>query len=221
MTRLPLWREDPQDVRRRRDRWLSLYLSMVLILLTFFISLVASASWKAAKEAFFQKGYSDNLLFSEGHGKGALSLSNLGEGDEIPLIIERLKRAGLQKEGLERIVSLTELKGVGIRSGSRESSLEIPLREVFQAQGTGIDPKAYRALLPLANLSQEIPYRVSLEARAERGLPGDPWERAAQQAFEVYSFFLAQGVRSEKLSCTALSPLDKGSTLTVRFTREE
>ena len=190
MTRLPLWREDPQDVRRRRDRWLSLYLSLVLILLTFFISLVASATWKDAREAFFQKGYSDNLLFSEGQGKGPLSLSNLGEGDEIPLIIERLKRAGLQREGLERIVSLTELKGVDIRSGSRESSLEIP-------------------------------YRVSLEARAERGLPGDPWERAAQQAFEVYSFFLAQGVRSEKLSCIALSPLDKGSTLTVRFIREE
>lgn len=92
--------------------------------------------------------------------------------------------------------------------------------EVFQAQGTESTPRPTEPFCPWPTCRRRSLTGSPWKPEPRGASRAIPWERAAQRAFEVYSFFLAQGVRSEKLSCTALSPLDKGSTLTVRFTRE-
>ncbi len=214
---------DYKSKNEKNSRWLTLYISMILIVLTFFISLSAYSIRTFEKMKKFQKAYNKSLIFSKGKSKGKISITNFGDGDRLSIIINELREKGLTKKKLNEYLKESDLINLGVRAGEDGYTLTVPTKVVFLSNNK-IDPKSYVYLTKIGYLAKYLPYYVYIEGYVLKGenISGNPWGIAAQRAYEVYNFFRSMGISKEKMIIAGFSTNSaENSYLKVRFEKEE
>ncbi len=205
------------------SRWLTLYISMILIVLTFFISLSAYSIRTFKKMKNFQRSYSKSLIFSKGKSRGKISITNFGDGDKLALIINNLREKGISKEKMDEYLKTSELIDLGIRSGNDGYTLIVPTKVLFINQ-TKIDPKSYLYLTKIGYLIKFLPYYAFIEGYVLNGesVKGNRWEIAAKRALSVYDFFRSMGIDKRKMIVAGFfQDLAEDSYLKIRFEKED
>ncbi len=214
---------DYKSNKGKNSRWLTLYISMILIVLTFFISLSAYSIRTFEKMKKFQKAYNKSLVFSKGKSKGKISITNFGEGDRLSIIINELREKGLSKKKLNEYLKESDLINLGVRVGEDGYTLIVPTKVVFLSNNT-IDPKSYVYLTKIGYLARYLPYYVYIEGYVLKGenIKGNPWSVAAQRAYEIYKFFKSMKVAKEKMIIAGFATNNaENSFLKIRFEKEE
>ena len=205
------------------NRWLTLYISMILIVLTFFISLSAYSIRTFKKMKNFQKSYNKSLIFSKGKSRGKISITNFGEGDRLALIINELREKGISKKKMDEYLKTSDLIDLGIRSGNDGYTITVPTKVLFINQ-TKIDPKSYLYLTKIGYLIKFLPYYAFIEGYVLNGesVKGNKWEIAANRAFSVYDFFKSMGVDKRKMIISGFyKNKAENSYLKIRFEEEQ
>jgi len=210
----------------KKNRWLPLYISMILIVLTFFISLSSYTIKTMKKMKSFQKSYKQSLVFKKGKSRGRISILNRGEGDKLAVIIKDLREKGLSKKKVEEYLNDADLIKLGIKVGDNGASLSFPSNSIFEKGKTKIDPKAYVELVKIGYLAKYLPYYIYIEGFSTKKESGniDSYEFAALKALEVYNFFKQQGVEKRKMVIMGYGNLKdnkKTSFLKIKFVDED
>ncbi len=217
------YKKSLEEKDKDNSRWLTLYISMILIVLTFFISLSAYSIRTFKKMKKFQRSYSKSLIFSKGKSRGKISITNFGDGDKLALIINNLREKGLSREKMDEYLKTSELIDLGIRSGNDGYTLIVPTKVLFINQ-TKIDPKSYLYLTKIGYLIKFLPYYAFIEGYVLTGeqVKGNRWEIAAKRALSVYDFFRAMGVDKRKMVVAGFFQNEsEDSYLKIRFEKED
>ncbi len=211
------------DERKSNNRWLTLYISMILIVLTFFISLSAYSIRTFEKMKKFQKAYNKSLIFSKGKGRGKVSITDFGNGDRLSIIINDLREKGISEKKMNEYLKESDLINLGIRVGDNGYTLTVPTKVLFVNESE-IDPKSYIYLTKIGYLIKYLPYYAYIEGYVLSGekVSGNRWEVASKRAYSVYKFFLSMGVVKEKMIIAGFSKnIAENSYLKIRFEKEE
>ncbi len=210
----------------KKNRWLPLYISMILIVLTFFISLSSYTIKTMKKMKAFQKSYKQSLVFKKGKGRGKISILDTGEGDNLAVIIKELREKGLTKKKMEEYLNDADLIKLGVRVGDNGASLSFPTKTIFEKGKTAINPKAYIELVKIGYLAKYLPYYIYIEGFSNQKESGNinSYEFAALKALTVYKFFKQQGVEQKKMVIMGYGNLEddkESSFLKIKFVDED
>ncbi len=217
------YKERLGEKNKGNSRWLTLYISMILIILTFFISLSAYSIRTFKKMKNFQRSYSESLIFSKGKSRGKISITNFGNGDRLALIINDLREKGISKEKMDEYLKTSDLINLGVREGNDGYTLTLPTKVLFINQ-TKIDPRSYVYLSKIGYLVKYLPYYVYIEGFVLNGeqIKGNRWEIAAKRALSVYNFFRSMGIDKRKMVVAGFfQNIAEDSYLKIRFEKED
>ncbi len=217
------YKERLGEKNKGNSRWLTLYISMILIILTFFISLSAYSIRTFKKMKNFQRSYSESLIFSKGKSRGKISITNFGNGDRLALIINDLREKGISKETMDEYLKTSDLINLGVREGNDGYTLTLPTKVLFINQ-TKIDPRSYVYLSKIGYLVKYLPYYVYIEGFVLNGeqIKGNRWEIAAKRALSVYNFFRSMGIDKRKMVVAGFfQNIAEDSYLKIRFEKED
>ncbi len=209
--------------KKRSARWLPLYISMILIVLTFFISLSSYTIKTMEKMKSFQKSYKESLIFTKGKSRGKISILDTGEGDNLVVIIKNLREKGLNKQKMMEYLKDSDLIKMGVRVGQNGSELSFPSDKIFEKGKTKINPKAYVRLVKIGYLAKYLPYYIYIEGYSNKKESGsvDSYEFAALKALSIYNFFKQQGVKKNKMVIVGYGESDKTTEIKIKFRDED
>ncbi len=215
----------PVSVNYKRNSWLPLYLSLILIILTFFVALTSFSVRIGKKMRLFQKSYRESFVFIGGKSKGKLSILNIGDADRLNFIINQMRENGLNENLMKSYLKETDLISLGIAFIESGNELVFPVSRLFKEGGTSIEPTKYFTLIKILPLIKFLPYFVLIEGYPD-GKESDKlkaYEVSAKRAYSVYKFFVSQGVSERKMAISAygISNDERKDSIRFKFMEEE
>jgi flagellar motor protein MotB len=191
-----------EDVRGTPP-WMTLFLSLMLVLLTLFIFLTSFAETDKAKIAMFKKHFRKSLLIPEEERRGTPSITDIGGPVEpIRNIINRMKSEGINKKLMDDFLTLNQIKDLQVMDGKSGVSVILPEVAYFEDGKKDLTQKSKQFLSRITFLVLDLPYLVEIKGYCTAGVPDgmkDSLEFSARRAAEVYNYFLEKEVPAVKL----------------------
>ncbi len=185
--------------------WMTLFISLMLVVLTLFIFLSTFSKGDKRKVRDFKREFRKSLMLSGEGNPGSSSVVDVGTADDpVQHLINRMKSKGIDKKLMDDFLTLQQIKDLEVRDGRRGVSIILPEVVGF---GTGKDgltltDRSKTYLASISHLVSELPYLVVVKGYATGKVPPvyiDALEYSARRAHRVYSYFLAQNVAAVKL----------------------
>jgi flagellar motor protein MotB len=196
--------EDSQD--HSAPPWMTLFISLMLVLLTLFIFLTTFAKGDKRKVQTFREEFRKNLMVAGEGGKGKFAITDAGTKDDpVQHILNRMKSTGINKKLMDDFLTLKQIKDLEVRDGQRGLAIILPEVLGFESGGDGfmLTDKSRNFLNSITHLISELPYIVEVKGYATGKLPsGKPRDALAFSAFRahlVYRYILDKDVAAIKL----------------------
>ncbi len=210
---------------KKKNSWLPLYLSLILIILTFFVALTSFSIRIKEKMKVFKKSYRESFIFIGGKSKGEISILNIGDADRLQFIINQMREKGIDEKSMRKYLKETDLLNLGVSVIKDGKEIVFPVKAFFKGGSTEIDPKKYYLLLKVLPLVKYLPYYVTIKSYPDSNKVDflKAFELAGKRAYSVFQFFKEEGVYEKKLSIESYSfaPEDKKASFSIVFSEEE
>jgi flagellar motor protein MotB len=183
--------------------WMLLLISLMLVLLTFFIFLTTFAETDKEKIEVFKKYFRQTLSMPKVERKGTPSITDIGGPVEpIQNIINRMKSQGINKKLMDDFLTLAQIKDLQVMDGKKGVVVILPEVAYFQEGTKNLTENSKKFLERISYLVYELPYLVEIKGYALSKVPPryrDPLEFSARRAIEVYNYFLEKEIPPIKL----------------------
>jgi flagellar motor protein MotB len=194
-----------EDSIHTTPQWLTLFISLMLVLLTLFIFLTTFAKGDKRKIESFKREFRKSLMLPGEGNKGQLSIVDMGTPDDpVRQMITRMKSNGINKKLMDDFLTLQQIKDLEVRDGSRGVSIIVPEVIAFEddREGLTLTPASEKFLNSVSYLAAELPYLIEIKGYAAGKRPAgytDALEFSARRAQRIYEFMLGLGVPALKL----------------------
>lgn len=206
-----------EDESSVRPQWTTLFISLMLVLLTLFIFLSSFAEGNKLKIEQFQSEFRKSLLISGAGGKGQKTISDSGtEDDPLEGLVNRMKSSGINKKIMDDFLTLSQVKELEVRDGKRGIAIILPEVIGFVPGENRLTDKSQVFLSSISYLVRELPYLVEIRGYASGSIPpgyADALEFSTRRALLVYSFFLNQDIPPVKLKVAGCGDAFKESDI--------
>lgn len=186
-----------------RAPWMTLFISLMLVLLTLFIFLITFTETDKSKIEFFRQYFRESMLMPETDREGRMSITDIGTPVEpVKAIINRMKSKGINKKLMDDFLTLNQIKDLQVMDGKRGVVVILPEVAAFEANKTNLTGKSRQYLSRISFLASELPYLVEVKGYSTAEVPlgyTDALEFSARRATVVYDYFLQEGVAPVKL----------------------
>ncbi len=181
------------------------FLSLLLVLITFFIVLTRFVETDPQKVDRFKRNYSHSLFFVE-PGKGKKQIEQQAEifveTDPLQTLINRMKAIGLTEPLMNQFLNMNEIKVLNVISG--ESGLVLRLPEPIRLFGDtlALSDEGRKILERLKVLFVELPYIIEIKGvgiQREGALTFKTLELGVTASQCVYRQLLLMGVLPDKI----------------------
>jgi flagellar motor protein MotB len=186
--------------------WMTLFISLMLVLLTLFIFLTTFAKGDKRKVQTFREEFRKNLMVKGKGGEGRPAITDAGTPDDpVQHILNRMKSDGINKKLMDDFLTLQQIKDLEVRDGERGLAVILPEVLGFEEKGGGVmlTAKSRQFLNSITHLMSELPYLIEVKGYATDTLPnGNKRDALAFSAFRahlVYGYILDKGVTPVKL----------------------
>ncbi|MCP4147929.1 MAG: OmpA family protein [bacterium] len=184
-------------------QWMTLFISLMLVLLSLFIFLTTFSEKDKKKIEIFKKQFREELLLPSEERKGAESIVNLGGPvDPLLALINRMKSKGVNKKTMDDFLTLNQIKDLEVRDGKKGVVIILPEVIGFSPGKNELTGKTRGFLSRIKVLVEELPYLVEIKGYCSGKIPAeytDALEFSAKRATTIYDYFLTQNVAPEKL----------------------
>jgi len=200
-------------------QWMTLFISLMLVLLTLFIFLTTFAQGDRRKIQEFKQEFRKSLMLAGDGDPGAFSITESGTSDDpIQQLITRMKSKGINKKLMDDFLTLQQIKDFEVMDGSNGVSLILPEVLTFEKEGDGLlmTPKAQQYLTSIAPLVMQLPYLVVIKGYADKNIPGgyaDALEFSTRRAMKVYDYFIGLEVSPVKIKVAGCGDAFQGSSV--------
>lgn len=194
--------------------WMTLFISLMLVLLTMFIFLTTFIEKDKAKVEIFRQHFRKSLMIPE-ERRGIPSITDMGGPVEpIRHIINRMKSEGINKKLMDDFLTLNQIKDLKVKDGKRGVSVILPEVVLFEAGKTGLGAQSVSYLNSISFLVLDLPYLVEIRGYSTADVPGgfkDPLEFSAHRAMAVFNYFLDKEIPPVKLKVSGCGDAYAGS----------
>jgi len=192
-----------EDDSAIRPHWMTLFISLMLVLLTLFIFLSTFAEGNKLKIEQFQSQFRKSLMMTGQGGMGRPSVTDLGTPDDpLRLLINRMKSSGINKKLMDEFLTLSQIKELNVMDGKGGVAIILPETVGFTPGENQLTDKAKEYLHRILFLVDELPYLVEIKGYSSEKVPQgftDPLEFSSRRALSVYTYFISQNIPPVKL----------------------
>lgn len=196
------YQDELQD-SQSRPPWMTMFISLMLVLLTLFIFLVTFTEMDKSKVEFFKQFFRESMLMPELNREGRMSITDLGTPVEpVKAIINRMKSNGINKKLMDDFLTLNQIKDFDVVDGKRGVVVVLPEVAIFEQDKSNLTRQSRQYLSSISFLVSQLPYLVEVKGYASQTVPlgyTDALEFSARRASVVYDYFLQEGVAPVKL----------------------
>ncbi|MCP4219384.1 MAG: hypothetical protein GY765_32415 [bacterium] len=182
--------------------WMTLYISLMLVLVTLFIFLTTFAETDKAKIETFKRSFRKSLLLAPQERKGMKTITDMGTPvDPLRSLLNRMKSEGINKKLMDDFLTLNHIKDLEVRDGKRGISVILPEVIGFVEGGEELTKTSRKFLGGVSFLAAELPYLVEVKGYCYNTPEGytDALEFSARRASIVYGYLLEKDVSPIKL----------------------
>ncbi len=183
--------------------WMTLFISLMLVVLTLFIFLTTFTETDKTKLEIFKKHFRKSMLMPREDRKGTPSIIDLGGPVEpISAIVNRMKSEGINKKLMDDFLTLSQIKGLEVMDGTRGVVVIVPEVAYFEEGTKDLTKTSRQFLARLLFLVEELPYLVEIKGYAVGTVPApykDALEFSAMRAMEVFNYFIQNNIPPIKL----------------------
>jgi len=206
---------EEENSDRDRSSWMPLFISLLLVLITFFIFFVTYTKGSKLKIRKFREHFRKSLMITGEGGKGVPSVTDLGTPDNpARTLINRMKSNGINKKLMDEFLTLNQIKELVVRDGQRGVSIIVPEVVGFVPEKNQLTESSLKFLDKVSMLVYQLPYLVEIKGYSTSIVPPgykDALEFSAKRAAVVYRYFLGKGIPPEKLKVSGCGDAFKDS----------
>lgn len=197
--------ENGEDKIQTTPPWMTLFISLMLVLLTLFIFLTTFAKGDKRKVQTFKYEFKKSLMIPGEGRPGQFSIVDMGTPDDPKRqLLNRMKSKGVNKKLMDDFLTLQQIKDLEVLDGDRGVSIIVPEVIAFEddREGLTLTPASEKFLRSVSFLAQELPYLVEIKGYSRPGRPRgytDALEFSARRAQRVYEFMIGLNVPALKL----------------------
>ncbi|MCP5053902.1 MAG: hypothetical protein GY940_42435 [bacterium] len=198
-------------------QWLTLFVSLMLVLLTLFIFLTTFIKDDKRKIQIFKEEFKKSLMMTGKGNQGVFSITDMGtQDDPVQRLVNRMKSKGINKKLMDDFLTLNQIKDLEVRDGQKGISIILPEVVTFEkgADGLALNETSKGFLSSISFLVKELPYLVEIKGYSTGQVPKaytDPLEFSARRAHGVYGYFLRQNVAAVKMKVSGCGDAFEGS----------
>lgn len=186
-----------------KPHWTTLFISLMLVLVTLFIFLSTFAEGNKLKIERFQTEFRKSLMMSGEGGLGRQSVTDVGTPDDpLRVLVNRMKSSGVNKKLMDDFLTLNQIKDLQVMDGKRGVAVILPETVGFVPGENQLTDKARSYLNKITYLARELPYLVEIRGYATENVPkgfADPLEFSSRRALLVYQFLINKDIPPVKL----------------------
>ena len=193
-----------------------LFLSLLLVLITFFIVLTRFVETDSSKVAHFSREYNAQLFFGVREKAVAAVGMRQEQGNEYnPLqsLVNRMKSIGITEPLMNEYLTVNKIKELKVISGEEGIVLRLPQPLNFEAQDTVLSERSRNILNKLKVLFVELPYIIEVKGVGLRKTDEDLFpvlEAGVAVSQTVYRQLINMGVMPEKIKISGTTDKNLG-----------
>jgi flagellar motor protein MotB len=198
--------------------WMTLFISLMLVLLTLFIFLTTYVKGDKRKIREFKIEFKKSLMLPGKGDPGTLSITDVGtEDDPVQSLLNRMKSTGINKKLMDDFLTLQQIKDFEVVDGKNGVSVILPEVVSFSEGRDGLllSEKSREFLSSISFLIKELPYLVEIKGYSTGNVPKlypDALEYSARRAHRVYTYLLRQDITPVKLKVSGCGDAFEGSS---------
>lgn len=183
----------------QENGWLTTYLDIIMLILTFFVFLTTFTVQDRDKVSKFRDHFRKSLILAGSGTRGAVSIADSARDAAVENLVNKVKKDGLSLQLTEKFLEISEMKDLQVRDGNEGIVITFPEALLFEA-GT-LNSKGREYLGRIASFLAAVPYFVELKGVCREGRE-DPLGYSVKMGLEVYSMLVSSGVSKAKLKVT-------------------
>lgn len=188
------------DEKRSSISWMTLYLDIIMLLLTLFVFFASFTEKDLKKVEVFKKHFKKSLMI-KGSGKdGRFSIT---EGDNhtdpVKNIVNRMRTEGINRKIMDNFLEINDIKIFEVRDGKSGTALILPVKAAFINSETKLTDVLKKSLSKITLLARDLPYLLEIRGYSSESSAGKGLKISAQRSISVYEFFKKQGVNPFKM----------------------
>ncbi len=197
----------PKKHQQGNDAMSLIFLSLLLVLITFFIVLTRFVVTDPEKVERFRRDYSQTLFL--GHEVKApenpvVTMEKELFVHENPLksLINRMKSTGITAPLLDQFLTLSDIKNLRVISGESGLVLRMPQPIAIQEEDSGLSAKSLETLDKMKVLFTELPFLIEIKGVGVEKNEPEPFaamERGVKASQSVYMHLIGMGVIPQKI----------------------
>ncbi len=196
--------------------WLPLFISLMLVLLTFLVFLVTYSEPDPEKAESFRGEFRRRLIVNREGPGGPLPAASQAVADPLQLVVTRLKSEGLSVRLIDEFLTLSLVRDLMVSEIKSGVAVTLPEVLLFAGNGRELTRNSRRLMERFAFLAAELPYLVEIKTFMRVTAAGNELaglEEGGRRSLGLYREMLARGVAPEKLKASAflLVPADSGA----------
>ncbi|MFH1624576.1 MAG: flagellar motor protein MotB [Pseudomonadota bacterium] len=200
--------KDPEPEEVKNPPWMTTFSDMILLMISFFIVLIAFGTFQTGRMVQFVKGFEGSFRVLPGGVK-------IGKGEQVimpsPDIVTTHRDPGHVLSGLQSSLEESIKKqgfeeGLNISATQHEVILNISDAILFDLGSADINPAAYPLLSKVGDVIKKSSFSVRIEGHTDN-LPikteqfPSNWELSTTRAVNVLKYYLETcGIPSDRLS---------------------
>ena len=190
------------EFEETKPAWLTMFLSLMLVLITLFVFLTTYTEHNKSKIEIFKNHFKQSLvLIGKGQG-GKKSIVDNSEIDPLKEILNRMKSEGLSVKLMKEFLNQQQIKELDVKQGRNGIVIVLPKTIGFSDNSFNLNKKVLSYLNKIAYLASDLPYLVEIRGYSGNVLPKgvkDEFELSLKRALEVYKYFINKGINPVKL----------------------
>ncbi len=188
-----------RHIEDQENGWLTTYLDIIMLILTFFVFLTTFTVQDRDKVSRFRDFFKKSLVLSGSGTRGAVSIADSERDAAVEDLIKKVKVEGLNIKLTNQFLEISEIKDLKVKDGNRGVIIAFPQALVFE--GGRVNSKGREYLRKLAGFVSAIPYFVELKGVCGKD-NDEPLAYTAAMGMEIYRVLTAAGVAEGKLKVT-------------------
>ncbi len=189
-----------------KPAWLTIFLSLMLVLITLFVFLSTYTEHDKSKIEIFRNHFKQSLVLSGKGQGGKRSIIDNSTVEPLDEILNRIKGEGLSVKLMNEFLNQQKIKELKVKRGERGVVVVLPVSIGFDNnKSVNLNKKILPYLNKIAFLAADLTYLVEIKGYSGNKIPKgikDELELSSRRALAVYDFFIKKGVNPVKLKVT-------------------
>lgn len=186
-----------------KPAWLTMFLSLMLVLITLFVFLSTYTEHDKSKIEIFRNHFKQSLVLSGKGQGGKRSIIDNSTIEPLKEILNRMKGEGLSVKLMNEFLNQQQIKELKVKRGERGVVIVLPKSIGFDNnKSLSLNKKILPYLNKIAYLASDLTYLVEIKGYSDNKIPKgikDELELSSRRALAVYDYFIKKGVNPIKL----------------------